>query len=295
MSENFSKIKTIMSTNNKYELYFQRYFYYLYNLAISRFKWVNLPKEIDPRFLEDCLFWQGQALFFQDDVTKLYAVMKTALAGNVDIYDYPTMRTAYSYGYMENYDKSNSVLLHDSMTEYPASDYLGMHAHALAEMRLSRDINIVATRTPVIVAGNANQGLTKKNVMKQIAAGIPFINLNKDIYNKEDIVALKTDAPITFNELNASMRWEISEACNYLGIDSFNTSKKERSVSAEARGNNGEMEMNRKSALMVRERSCEQINRMFGLDLQVEFNSDIPIVEENSEESMEENREESME
>lgn len=286
MSENFSKIKTIMSTNNKYELYFQRYFYYLYNLAISRFKWVNLPKEIDPRFIEDCLFWQGQALFFQDDVTGLYAVMKTALAGNVDIYDYPTMRTAYSYGYMENYDKNNSVLLHDSMTEYPASDYLGMHAHALAEMRLSRDINIVATRTPVIVAGNANQGLTKKNVMKQIADGIPFINLNKDIYNKEDIVALKTDAPITFNELNASMRWEISEACNYLGIDSFNTSKKERSVSAEARGNNGEMEMNRKSALMVRERSCEQINRMFGLNLQVEFNSDIPIVEEHNEENI---------
>lgn len=168
-------------------------------------------------------------------------------------------------------------MLYNDMSAYPVADVIAMHAYSLAQMRISRDINIIANRTPVIVSSNSEQALTGKNVMKQIIDGIPFIHLKKGVYGNENIQSLKTDAPIMFNELNSAMRWEISDALTYLGVDSFYSDKKERSITGETSGNNGEVEMNRNSCLMRRKRSCEQINRLFGLNLDVKFRSEIPI------------------
>lgn len=265
---------------DKFEHYFIRYFYYLYNIAITRFKWINLPDEIDPVFLENMLFYYGKGAFFKDDIANLYAVMKVNESGEFDIYDHGEQRYAYAINYQIELTKDNSVLLYDSMCEYPSADILSMHAYSLAQMRISRDINIIANRTPVIVSSSTEQALTGRNIMKQIIDGIPFIHLKKGIYGNENLQALKTDAPVLFNDLNTAMRWEMSDALTYLGVDSFYSDKKERAVSGETSGNNGEVEMNRNSCLMRRKRSCEQINKLFGLNVDVEFRSEIPIFTE---------------
>ena len=264
----------------KFEHYFIRYFYYLYNIAITRFKWINLPEEIDPVFLENMLFYCGRGVFFKDDIAKLYAVMKVNEAGNFDVYGHTDDRYAYAINYQIDLTKKNSVMLYDSMSEYPTADIISMHAYSLAQMRISRDINIIANRTPVLVSSSGEQALTGRNVMKQIIDGIPFIHLKKGIYGNENLQALKTDAPVLFNDLNTAMRWEMSDALTYLGVDSFYSDKKERAVSGETSGNNGEVEMNRNSCLMRRKRSCEQINRLYGLDIDVEFRTEIPIFTE---------------
>lgn len=280
-----SKFGIPNETKNKFEHYFVRYFYYLYNIAITRFKWVNLPSEIDPVFLENMLFYYGRGAFFKDDIADLFAVMKVNESGTMDIYDHGNQRFAYSINYQKELEKDNSVLLYDSMSEYPTADIISMHAYSLAQMRISRDINIIANRTPVVVAGSTEQALTSRNVIKQIIDGIPFIHLKKGIYGNENVQALKTDAPVLFNELNTAMRWEMSDALTYLGVDSFYSDKKERAVSGETSGNNGEVEMNRNSCLIRRKRSCEQINKLFGLNVDVEFRSEIPIFTDDLSES----------
>lgn len=264
--------------NDKYSIYFTRYFYYLMGLAVTRFKWLNLPPEIDPRFLEEMLFLRGNGVFFKDEIAEMYAVMNTTTAGQMDIYGYGNMRFAYAINYNTELTKENSVLLHDNMTDYPTADIIAMHADALANMRISRDVNLVANRTPVIVTSTTEQKLTAMNVMKQIIDGIPFIHLKQGIKGNSEVRALKTDAPILFPELDAAMRWEISDACTFLGINSFYSDKKERSVSGETEGNTGEMEMNRNNSLQVRKRAAEQINKLFNLNIEVEFNSILPIM-----------------
>lgn len=264
--------------NTKYNLYFNRYFYYLMGLAVTRFKWKNLPPEIDPRFLEEMLFFRGNGVFFKDDIVNMYAVMNVTTAGMIDIYGYGDIRFAYAINYSAELTKENSVLLHDNMTDYPSADIIAMHADALANMRISRDVNLIANRTPVMVTSTYEQKLTSMNIMKQIVDGIPFIHAKKTVRDNGDIKALKTDAPILFPELDAAMRWEMSDACTFLGINSFYSDKKERSVSGEVDGNTGELEMNRNNALGVRQRSAEQINQLFGLNISVEFNSEIPLL-----------------
>ena len=266
-----------IKNNNKYDAYFTRYFFYLMGLAISRFKWENLPDEIDPVFLERMLFDRGFGIFYKDNVTDLYAVMNGYTAGNLDIYGYGDMRFAYANQYVAELDKTNSVILHDNKTDYPTADIIAMHADALANMRLSRDVNLIANRTPVIVTSNSNMQLSARNVMKQIIDCIPFINLKKGGINMEDLKALKTDAPVLFPELDNAMRWEMAECCKYLGINAFTSDKKERLVSGEVSGEIGEIEIARNNALLPRQRAAEQINRVFGLDIKVSFDSKIPL------------------
>lgn len=266
-----------IKNNNKYDAYFTRYFFYLMGLAISRFKWENLPDEVDPVFLERMLFDRGFGIFYKDNVTDLYAVMNGYTAGNLDIYGYGDMRFAYANQYVAELDKTNSVILHDNRTDYPTADIIAMHADALANMRLSRDVNLIANRTPVIVTSNSNMQLSARNVMKQIIDCIPFINLKKGGINMEDLKALKTDAPVLFPELDNAMRWEMAECCKYLGINAFTSDKKERLVSGEVSGEIGEIEIARNNALLPRQRAAEQINRVFGLDIKVSFDSKIPL------------------
>lgn len=275
----FNRKKEEFKNKSKYDIMFNRYFMYLYNLAITRFEWVNLPTEIVPKRIEEILFWNGQALFLKEDVINMYGVFDVALSGNMDVHGVPNIRNAYGINYNKEFDKKNSVILYDSMSGYPLADYLMMYADSLANMRLTRDINIYAQRTPITFAGEKEQELTVRNLFKQYNDFIPFIAVKNGLTNLDNLKVLKTDAPIVFDKINVSMKQEIVSALTLMGIDATDTSKKERMISDETSGNNGECEMNRNSALAVRKRACEQINRIFGLELDVKFRSKIPLTE----------------
>ena len=63
-----------------------------------------------------------------------------------------------------------------------------------------------------------------------------------------------------------------------LGIDNHVDSKNERLVSNEVLGGKGKVENFRKNALMIRENFAKKVNEKFGLNISVEFNTEIPIL-----------------
>lgn len=262
---------------NKYSMFFMRYFMYFYNLAITRFHWINLPNEIPERYLEDLLFFQTQALFFYDDAAEWYAATAVNLGGMIDNYQVPDTRFAYAMHYYAAYDKTNSVIIWDSMGQYPMCDLMMMHADALANMRMTRDANIYGQRHPIAISGPKNARLSMANFGKQYNDFVPWIELREGFNDKIDLKAIDLKVPIVFPELDIEMKQEIAWALTELGISSTANFKRERVSTQEASGNSGEMEMARMSALATRQRAAEQINRMFGLDVRVEFRSEIPI------------------
>ncbi len=293
MKYNIDEKKLAYNKLNKYDVFFVRYFMYLYNIAITRFEWINLPEEIVPSFIEKELFWNGKLVFFKDTAIDKYAITNVNEAGQIDIYGHGDMRFAYAYNYMQEYNKSNSVLIYDNLSDYPAADFIMMHADALSNIRLSRDINVIANRTPVVIAGTSDMQLTVRNIFKKIHDAIPFLSVKDNVLDIDSIKALKTDAPILFDKLHILLKQEMSSALTFLGVYNSDTSKRERLVSGEVAANNGEIEMNRQNALFARKRACEQINRVFGLNIDVDFRSDIPLtpieeVSDNREEEEEE-------
>ena len=89
---------------------FWLYYNRLKEIAISRFKWVNLPDSVDPRYLELCLFENGNALFFKDSEMG-YLTLSDVSNGNFDVYGEPLKRRAYSKynNYQRTLNYKNSV------------------------------------------------------------------------------------------------------------------------------------------------------------------------------------------
>ena len=60
----------------------------------------------------------------------------------------------------------------------------------------------------------------------------------------------------------------------YLGINNSNQEKRERLVEDEVSANNDQVNAFRNIALNARKQACEEINKMFGLNVDVEWNLD---------------------
>ena len=256
-----------------------RAYIYQYNrikeLAISRFKWNNLPDTIDERFLELTLFEQGMAVFFKDDVMGFLA-LTTMIGGKLDMYRFPTKRTAYANnGFNIHLDNTNSVIiwnnkLHDNMI-YGCE----MFAHRLYECDRTIDVNIKAQKTPILITCSENQRLTLKNTYEQYTGNAPVIFADKDIDILKSLQAIPTLAPYVADKLLETKTQIWNECLTWLGISNTNYQKKERLISDEVSRNMGGTVASRNSGLEMRKQACDEINRMFSLDISVEFNDAI--------------------
>ena len=67
-------------------------------IALSMFEWVNLPKTMNARYLEQCLYFFGQAALLKDEK---YGFINTKCAGSgyVNIYGLPSKFNCFSYNY----------------------------------------------------------------------------------------------------------------------------------------------------------------------------------------------------
>lgn len=278
----FTRNSDYFQTKNKQQLYCARYYNYFLNMYLQSIVYENLPDEILPQAIERYFFEDGKCLFFKEDAIDMYAVMRVNMGGMFDIYNVPEDRYAYANRYYSKFDKTNSVVGFDTYTQYPMADMIYMHANSLAIMRMTRDINIFAQRTPVVIASSADQNITTSNILNSYAQFVPFLQLDSKYVEDMDktIKALDLKTPVVFDKIEVAMQKEKSAALTLMGIDSNAVDKSERMISNEVQGNNGEIEANRNTRLQLRQRFVDQINKMYGLNIKVRFSSDIPLVKE---------------
>lgn len=259
----FNKIKTIFFNN-------------IYNIFISRYIWVGLPPEIQPYYIESTLFWRASGVFIYDDIAEMYAFMKVALQGMPDIYNIPDGRTAFApNGYIEEYGKEDSVILWDNPATLPFCYEAEMYACRLANVWKTKDINIFAQRTPVVLVSSSEQRLTFQTLGEQYANYVPILKVSDNV-DLDRIKALKIDAPYIVDKLEEEIRAVKSSLLTALGYESNPIEKRERLVVGETQGNNGETEANRNVGLDLRKRCANAMNELWGLNVDVRFNSKLP-------------------
>lgn len=260
------------------------YLWRLMNLSISVFKWENLPEGVDERMLEFWLLRDGFCGFFYDEMLKSddrhrapegYAVLPMMIQGQWDMYNYPRERTAYAVnGHNYKCTEENSVLIFNNFLRVPMWFTLHQYAHRLADVQRTIDVNVTAQKTPKIVRVQEKKRLTLLNFAKQVDEGKPWIFGDKSI-DLDDIQVLDTSAPYVVNELQVYKQQLWNEALTYMGIENVNTEKKERLVSMEVMNNMGDVESERFTRLNARKQACEEINKLFGLDVNCEFRSGV--------------------
>lgn len=279
------KWESALLNNRTYLQYYNR----LLELAINMYEWKNLPDTVDERFLELTLFSDGMAVFFQDDGGLGYLCLQCMIGGELDVYRIPIDRTAYATnGYQMHLNNQNSVIIFNNYTHTNSMLDVEMYARRLYEIERTIDVNVKAQKTPLMIRATENQRLTMKNLYMQYDGNEPFIFGDKQL-DIDGIKVLNTDAPYVADKLNILKRQIWNEALTYLGIENSNTEKRERLVSDEITSNLGGVSAQRFCRLNARREAAEQINKMFGLNIQVDFREEIKTMfQDNNEDDTEE-------
>lgn len=272
--------------NRTYLQYYNR----LTELAISMFEWKNLPKTIDERFLEMCLFCDGMCVFFQDEVLG-YLSLQCMTGGKLNVYRIPTERRAYATnGYQRELDGTNSVIIFNNYLHTNSMLDVEMFSKRLYNLDRAIDVNANAQKTPVLIQCDESQRLTMKNLYKQYEGNEPFIFGSKGL-DANGLKVLQTGAPYVADKLYELKTQIWNEALTYLGISNINVVKKERMITDEVTRNQGGTVASRYSRLESRRQACRQINEMFDLDIWVDYREDYQDIEgqekENKDEELE--------
>ena len=252
--------------NSTFRMYFDR----LVGIAISMFEWHNLPKSIDPRFMELALFAEGKALFFRDEVMGELA-LKFMSSGVLDVYQIPTRRTAFAAnGYHKDLDDTNSVIIWNNVMHTNSFNDVEGAALRLYDIQRTIDTNIKAQKTPVMIIANEEQRLTMKQMYKSYEGNEPYIFADKSM-DTQNIRALSTQAPYVADVLFNAKKEIWNEALSALGVPVTDRVKRERLLAAEIAGDKASSVAQMFVRLNPREEACEKINEMFGLNISVTY------------------------
>lgn len=259
---------------------YMQYAYRLMELSISMFEWKNLPEGIDERFLEMVLFTDGHAVFFKDDELGDYLALQCLINGKLNVYRIPIKRRAFAVnGYQKQLTDKDSVIIFNNMLHTNSWLDVKMFAKRLYNLDRIIDVNANAQKTPILIKGNEQQRLTLTNLYKEYDGNAPVIFADKSL-DMNALQVLSTQAPYVADKIYQLKTQIWNEALTYLGISNVSFQKRERMVSDEVTRSQGGTVASRYSRLNARRQACEQINKMFGLNIECDFREDYQFSEE---------------
>ena len=255
------------------DLTFIQYVNALTELATTMFEWKNLPDSIDERFLELTLFARGSAVFFKDEVMG-YLGLPCLIKGRLDVYRIPINRQAFSVnGYRKNLTNEDSVIIWNNYIHTNSELLVRNYATRLWNLDRVIDVNANAQKTPILIKASEQQKLTLENVYMQYDGNEPVIFGDKQL-DTNGFTVLKTDAPYIADKIYQLKTQYWNECLTRLGISNVNIQKKERLISDEVTRAMGGVIASRYSRLEMRRQAADAINRMFGLNVEVDYRED---------------------
>ena len=259
---------------------YMQYAYRLMELSISMFEWKNLPEGIDERFLEMVLFTDGHAVFFKDDELGDYLALQCLINGKLNVYRIPINRRAFAVnGYQKKLTDKDSVIIFNNMLHTNSWLDVKMFAKRLYNLDRIIDVNTNAQKTPILIKGNEQQRLTLTNLYKEYDGNAPVIFADKSL-DMNALQVLSTQAPYVADKIYQLKTQIWNEALTYLGISNVSFQKRERMVSDEVTRSQGGTVASRYSRLNARRQACEQINKMFGLNIECDFREEYQFSED---------------
>ena len=259
----------IIVNNETYVDYLER----MKKICLSMFEWKNLPESMNARFLEMCLFYNGQAALLYDDD---YGFINTMAAdgGYINIYGLPTEIQCYSYRFNQRRSLytvdtgeekgKECILVLNNYERVPTISTIQLFAYRLSEAQRTADVNIKAQRTPILITTDQKQYFTLKKMYEEYDGNTPAIFADKNLITPDALKAMKTDAPLIANDIMEYKRKIWNEFLGTLGVNNLDE-KKERLITSETDSNNEAINLNLQALLIPRKEACKQFNEKYGL------------------------------
>jgi hypothetical protein len=242
-----------------YEMYRQ----WLDALALSRFKWINLPASCDERYLEYNLFFQGMAtIAFPKNAEDMVYSMQLVYQGAPNVYDKPSKWDALgNNGFRFSVDDTNGVPIFDNRMRLPMAGHMDMYARRLTTIDRTLDINMLQQRTPFVITGPQEKTADVANVMKSIAGGDPAVVGYSQLTEHIKVEAIQTGVPCIAGDIDAAKRSLWDDIYRFLGIPSVEQ-KSERMITGEVKSQNASSEIMSLDPLNCRREAADAWNRL---------------------------------
>lgn len=248
-------------------------------MCVNRFNWQGLPDTVDKRYLEQNLLFDALCVFYYDDEYARYMALRATGLGELNMYNNPTEFTVYgNLMYSKKLNARECVPIWSNYMRVPDLDIIDVYSERLTTIARTFEIDMLHARHPFVFAVNNNEYKTFNNIFEQIIDGQPAI-FGTDMLTHDNIAqkiaAFNTGiSPETLRYVSEALTRTWNECMTMLGIMNVNSEKRERMVVEEASGSSGQVLAMRAVSLNARRQAAEEINRMYGLDVSVEWNLD---------------------
>lgn len=282
--------KGVSNVQDNFDLYFDM----LVNKVCNLFKWENLPKTVDERFLMVNLMLTGRVCWFDHD-GRIYA-LNGNWGGEPNVYYRPTQfivanpvigsktLTVLNKDGSNSIDKLDGVIMPLTDADYfNDSEQGGLYrliyqtAGLLADNISSLNVSQINGRVSQIwVADNDTMARTVEEVVRDIYEGHPYRVVSQDILNKVNAVpTAQTGQSNTLLNLIEAHQYILASFYNEIGIPSQWNMKRERVNTAETELMTGSLDVSVYNMEKNLKAAVEKINELFGTNISVRFNEEI--------------------
>lgn len=253
---------------------------YWKNIAINIFEWKrkcgkplsSLSEGLTSQQIEETLYEKDNGCLFFNDENLGYLALPVAPANALNVYSKPTKFRAVGRNYTKEYDLDNSVLIKNNSINRATFAIVDYYTSKLADIELTKDLHRNAHKMPLVLECTEDTQLTAKNIFKKIHSNEPVIFKNRTRGEGEVGVSV-LNANVTYinDKLEDDYHNYEARILTALGLDNYVEDKKERVQSAEVESQQEYIISSFRASLNERKKACEAINKMFGLDLVVDY------------------------
>ena len=259
--------------------------YYMYRnemltLAENVFEFKNLPPFIDVAYLNKVLLRNGAIAFFKDEVLGVIA-LPFDLSGNYDIYGRPQeiIARAANGRYYRKLKQGEFVIMYDNNSRQSLVIDICQMAERIALSKRTIDVNIVQQRTPRVWKTTKD----KERTLRDMLADIDGMEENITVYDSidiDDMNVVLAPAPYVADKIDTHLDKEWAEFYRLIGVANLVEQKKERLITDEMSASQGGTVASRFSRFEPRKRAIEEINNMFGTNIEVSYYDGEPSTEQ---------------
>ena len=240
-------------------------------IAINNFEWINLPPSIKPRYIETALFYNGCCAFAN---TKEYGyiVLPVAINGGLDLYYEPKGWSVIGNSFNQSFTNENSVLMRNNRFCIPSEFDVRWYSQKIADVQRTIDTNVGLHKMPFLLKGNSKQVLTMKTILNKINENELAVYVDDNV-SSNMVDAIRTETPFIIDKLCDYKDKLTAEFYELYGYPTTQTEKAERLTMTESQVRVEFSDSGYVGAMFeYRKQACEEINKMFGLNIDVKIN-----------------------
>lgn len=255
---------------------YEQLYYRIAEIAMGAVKWYGLPKEINPLFLERYEFTRGNCVFFRDETMGEYLILPMSGQRDFDQNGWPNRYNVIGLnGYNRELDRSNSVIIPNNYFLTPSAPMASIFASRLTNTLRTGDVHLEAQKLGNIVAVPE----TGKKGMRELINRVRNFHLftltaPASAELTRQVQALQTQPDYIVDKLDNHYTFLWHECVSHFGVDSM-SNKQSGVTQLETIAENGIANDSLAVRLEVRNKACEEIREMFGLNVRAGAQPDL--------------------